>query len=348
MDDPVEIELKLEADPAGLAALIDSGLLPSPGKRKRLHSIYYDTPRHEVLAHGFTLRVRKEGRDYIQTVKAEAGGAAGLFARNEWEWPAGDFSPDLGKTDLPFTGRIDPRTIRRVRPLFETDMDRIACVTDHDGAKIELAIDTGNVCAGDQASPLCEIELELLDGPAAPLFEFARAIDQQIPVRIGVLSKAERGYALARPKSQPVKAHRAPEVRLKAGDDAATCFRKIASSCIRHYRMNETLLLDTGAAEPLHQARVALRRLRSAFSLFKPLLATDPRSEMLRAEIKWLASELGRIRNLDVLIKRTRGKTRKQLMVVRAEAFAHLLPTINSARTRLLMIDLVEWLELGE
>ena len=58
-------------------------------------------------------------------------------------------------------------------------------------------LDCGEVVAGERRSPVCEIELELKSGDPAALFAFARRIDAVVPIRLGVLSKAERGYGLA-------------------------------------------------------------------------------------------------------------------------------------------------------
>jgi CHAD domain-containing protein len=116
---------------------------------------------------------------------------------------------------------------------------------------------------------------------------------------------------------------------------------------MRHFRLNEALLLHSGDAEPLHQARVALRRLRSAFSLYKPLLAGDGTAELLGAEARWLAAELGEVRNIDVLIPRCDGEARDRLVAARSRTFAHVRTELASSRTRLLMLDLTEWLAVG-
>src|SRR3546814_6754427 len=76
---------------------------------------------------------------------------------------------------------------------------------------------------------------------------------------------------------------------------AADAFRHIAQSCVRQFRLNEALLLAGRDAGALHQVRVALRRLRSAFSIFKPVIGGDAHTP-LRDELRWLASELANAR----------------------------------------------------
>ncbi|MDR6668006.1 CHAD domain-containing protein [Rhizobium sp. 1399] len=76
---------------------------------------------------------------------------------------------------------------------------------------------------------------------------------------------------------------------------AVAAFQAIASSCLRHFRLNEDALLEKRRPEALHQVRVALRRLRSAFSLFKPIVSGDE-PVRLNGELRWLAAVLGEAR----------------------------------------------------
>jgi CHAD domain-containing protein len=52
--------------------------------------------------------------------------------------------------------------------------------------------------------------------------------------------------------------------------------------------------------EGVHQARVATRRMRSDLRTFEPLVDKNW-AHQLRAELRWLAAELGRVRDADVL-----------------------------------------------
>ena len=49
---------------------------------------------------------------------------------------------------------------------------------------------------------------------------------------------------------------------LRPNLSVAEAFQIIARACVRHFRLNEPLLIASRSAEPLHQARVAIRRLR--------------------------------------------------------------------------------------
>lgn len=348
MADPLEIELKLEIAPEDrdrLKAL--ASLADHPGKTDQLVSTYFDTPDLHLHDAGYSLRIRRKGKQRIQTVKADSETAAGLFVRPEWERSVDGDVPVLDEASGPLVQLLGEEEIARLAPLFVTEVRRTARAIATEGGRIELAVDHGEIRAGDRRAPLCEIELELEEGPAQALFDLARKLDADVPLRLGVRSKSERGYDLA--SGNAAKSVKSEPVRLEPGHDAQAAFQAIARSCMRQFRLNEALLLETGGAEPLHQARVGVRRLRSAFSIHKRLLATDGRVPRLKDELRWLAAELGEVRNIDVLITRIEEQeARQRLVEVRARMFEQVRAALMSPRARLLMIDLAEWLALGD
>ncbi len=345
----MEIELKLEVEPGDVAALL-AAVPPAaaPAREEALLSVYFDTAAQELREAGFSLRVRHVGERRIQTVKADGAAAAGLFARPEWEQDIAGDAPELGDGTGPLTRMVSAAVLARIAPVFTTSVRRrIADVAVGD-ALIELVLDQGDILAGDRSGAICELELELKQGSTAHLFALARTLDEAAAVRLGVVGKSERGYRLAAGggAARPVKA--AP-VALDAGMTAADAFRAIAGSCIRQFRLNEMLLARTEDAGALHQARVGLRRLRSALSLFRRLLAGDAAIGHLRGELRWIAATLGEARNLDVLIGNGgEGRIADRLREARRRSYAEVARALASPRLRRLMLDLAEWLALGD
>lgn len=347
MGDPLEVELKLELDPADRAMVQTADLFRgSEGQTAQLVSAYFDTPDRDLDRAGFVLRVRQKGDRRIQTIKAEGAAAAGLFARPEWECDIAGEAPVLDNATSPLRQSVGDAVLAQIEQLFETRVTRTTHVIAIDGATIELAIDEGEVRAGEDSAPLCEIELELLSGPPAALFAAARRLNETVPLRLGVRSKSERGHALASGTRQD-KAAKAEPIVLDPAGDPQGAFATIAHACLRHFRLNEALLMRTGEAGAVHQARVALRRLRSAFTLFAPLLDEDAMADRLRADLRWLASALGDVRALDVLIGKTEESLRVPLLAARAHASAQARQDLASPRAQRMMIDLAEWLMLG-
>ncbi len=347
MGDPLEIELKLEFEPADKARLI-AALMPDPtaGALRHLVADYFDTPDLALSKAGYNLRIRREGKRRIQTVKAASSSAAGLFVRGEWERPVRGNKPIIDEVAGPIAQFVDEHVLAKLAPIFVTDIKRVSGPIAVATGSIEYAVDCGEVRAGLRAMPLLELELELKDGSPQLLFDFARQLDEVVPLRLGVRSKSEQGYALIGSASAP--SFRAEPIRLLPEWNAGQAFVQIAGSCIRQYRLNETLLLTTGGTEAIHQARVALRRLRSAITLFGPLFTGDPRAELLAAELRWLASELGAIRDIDVLLPRLEDIDRAKLAGIREAKVTHLLALLQTSRIRQLPIDLTEWLAIGD
>ena len=93
--EPREFELKLEFDPADLAAIEAHPLLAGIRlDRQTLVSVYYDTDTLALHEAGLCLRVRNTGKGYVQTVKS-MNGMAELFDRPEWEREVSGPRPDL-------------------------------------------------------------------------------------------------------------------------------------------------------------------------------------------------------------------------------------------------------------
>lgn len=114
--------------------------------------------------------------------------------------------------------------------------------------------------------------------------------------------KAERGYSLHRgERAAPVKAKPAAlSVRMSVNE----AFRAVLWASLGHLQANERGALEGEDPEYLHQMRVALRRLRSAFGVFSPPHAR-PVTAAAASELKWLAGALAPARDWDVFMTET-------------------------------------------
>jgi inorganic triphosphatase YgiF len=294
-DQDREIELKLELEP-GSADRLRAALGAPPARVERLLSIYFDTPEGALRKAGFSLRVRRAGERFIQTVKQDAGEVAGLFDRPEWEWDVPGAEPDLElAARTPLGETLGKKVRRKLRPLVRSEMCRTTWLLDRDGSALEVTLDEGEVGGGAAAQTIAELEIELKRGAAPALLGFAIDLAGDLPLRLGVLTKAERGWALADGSlRRPLKATR---VKLDADMSAAEGFAAIAAACLRQFRWNEELVVETCDPTALHQARVAMRRLRSAFSLFRPVIVDEDFPQLAR-RCAGSPTSLGDARNL--------------------------------------------------
>lgn len=339
-----EIELKLVLGSTAADAFVGSGLIGGPPSTHEMQAVYFDTPDLALSQDDVSLRIRQSGDIRTQTIKAAGAKAAGLFARSEWELEVADTTPVID--DRTPVAAVLGDAVGTVVPIFTVAVERLTWMIDSDVASIELVLDRGAVSAGDRQSAVCELELELKRGEPTALFALGRTIASRFPVRLGVVTKSQRGYDLLRPASSAFKAER---VELSRDASAADAFEAVAGSCIRQFRLNEIILLDQANAEALHQARVSLRRLRSAFSIFKPLFDGAEVSHF-QSELQWLSSVLGDARDLDVLLARAKpgGLLFDGLNRARDVAYAAVDTALGSDRVRALMLDLMGWLVCGE
>jgi inorganic triphosphatase YgiF len=338
-----EIELKLELDPKDAGSLPRQALWRGTNHQSRQeHSVYYDTPSGKLRKHGFTLRVRSAPEGFVQTIKTIETGA-GLFFRGEWEAPVDSQEPNIEQLNRTPAGEL---RAKKLQPVVRADVERTVWCSEKNGALLEFAMDEGELEADGRKARLCELEIELLKGRPNEAFDAARSIAEKVPVRIGVLSKAERGFALAdEALARPAKASQvAVQPQMNVGDG----FAMIAQSCLRQFRLNESLVLENRDPAALHQARVGMRRLRSALSMFRPALM-DAEFLRLRGELRWFTARLGEARNLDVFLERDlRGDIREVISRDRERAYDHVIEALKSKRFRLLMIDFVRWISIGQ
>ncbi|WP_028310341.1 CYTH and CHAD domain-containing protein [Derxia gummosa] len=344
-----EIELKLAIAPADLARLRGHPLVERHAEgewaAQTLANRYFDTPGRDLARSRAALRLRLAGEQWWQTLKTSPASVSGLSARGEWEVPVAGAALDFDAfTDLPDEVRaLLDRLAPRLGPVFDTDFERESrTLRLKGGTRFELALDRGELRAGKgktlRREPICEVELELIEGDPRRVLDFAERLAADIALIPETRSKAARGFALA--DRRPAVA---AKVALPEADPAAHAGALLAAVVTR---CQQALLLDTaliragattpaagriaptgdgtkppasegGSAAPsasvtddaedpaelVHQARVALRRLRVALRHARPLL---PRREAeLRAPLRELGRRLGRTRDLDVLTGQT-------------------------------------------
>ncbi len=342
-----EIELKFELKSEHVALLHTLPILASaPSSAADQLTVYYDSPKGNVRKHGFSLRVRSAEDGFVQTVKPLDSGA-GLFAREEWERKVGSIEPDKDAlADTPLSDLVQAGRLKKLAPVIRSEVRRTSWRLEHEASEIAVDLDEGAMVADGTSDSFTELELELLKGTRADLLEAARAIAEQIPLRIGVLTKAARGFALA--DGSFGKVVKAAPVAVQPQMSVADGLTIIVQACLTHFRRNEPFVVTRRQPEALHQTRVAMRRLRSAFSMFKPV-AADEEYEPLRQELRWFTNLLGDARNLDVYLARDDLEERPpELLRRRDEAYDTIVEALDSARFLKLMFDLVAWLATGQ
>lgn len=300
----METELKLQLDAGGHARLARAPeLAAATPHRRRVMSVYFDTPGCELAAHGMALRVRRDGRRWVEGLKAGPGGAGGLHARQEWEFDRRDAGLDLANfAHTPLAGLPDSATLHaRLVPVFTVQFQRTTWILDPaPGCRLEVALDAGFVECRGRREEISELEIECLEGELEPAFDLAASLLEGHALRPCAETKAQRGYRIFRGAARkPVKARSVRLERSMARLDAA---RVVVAAGLEQLQANEEGVLRTSDAEFVHQARIALRRTRSALRMFRGTPGFE-RAELQRGELGEVARALGQARDWDVFAK---------------------------------------------
>lgn len=300
----IETELKLRIAPENIQQFMQHPLLAEAvhvSPPQSLYNTYFDTHDRMLFQQGIGLRVRKIGDQYVQSIKTSGSGLGGLHQRQEWEMEIADNTPNFSifPAHLFPHGESYEYYEQKIQALFITDFVRETWdLFLEEGSQIEVVLDQGEIRTQTKKVPLCEIELELKSGLPDRLFQVALILQKNVPLIIENKSKAARGYALCHP--QPVIAHKAKHfVGLLPEMTAEQAFIKIVIYCLEHLQANEEVVHHGEDIEGIHQMRVALRRLRSVFNLYKILIPNKAHTK-LRKEIKGITAILGGARDWDV------------------------------------------------
>ena len=320
-----EQELKLHI-PHTARVGVERALRRGAVTRVRLRALYFDTPTRELVAARVALRLRQEGRQWVQTLKMPG---EHVLSRVEINHNRPGPILDLNV----YVGTVAENAISNLKGAlevcYETDVIRLLRNIRTAQGSVEIALDTGVLRAGTLELPISEIEFELLSGKVDAIFTLGRKWQHTHGLILDARSKSERGDQLAQLAQQLITIEKMPldtqpivkeqaiasfwgsrsarPVVLEKTMTAAQALTTVTLECIDQIIRNAAILaeVDTadicqaGNAEHIHQLRVGIRRLRSAWSFFNgmtPLPALE-----LRESIKTYFSLLGGTRDDDVL-----------------------------------------------
>ena len=268
-----EFELKLEIPSHRLQPLVVA-LKQGKTTRQRLRATYFDTEDSALAGRGIVVRMRQEGRKWVQTAKAPG---SGLLERLEHN--AAVAADEAGRTPA-----VDParhsgtpvgEAIRRALklkaggafpplvPRYETDVTRLSLTVLHGESEVEISLDEGRIVAGTQSVPVRELELELKQGRAEDVLQLARQGCGIHGLWLSTISKSMKGQRLAGAAAPGVWSALAPDYGRRAGGDAlvtavvAACLEQVVSCA-------SEVAGGSSDAEDIHQLRVGIRRLRTA------------------------------------------------------------------------------------
>lgn len=275
----LEQELKLEADADFELPALDG----VPLEPRVFTSYYVDTVDLDLARLGITLRRRHEAGRNVWQLKLP-----GPVGRTELESDGGPAGPPPELAELVagvVRGRqLEPQATLRTR---------------RDGLRVgsgesegELVVDRVAVLEGQHMEDeFTEVELELSSGS----FDGLRRV-------IDLLRRAGARSGDGRPKLMRVLGVGADRGAPRGGSASARLRQAFSEQARTILARDPGTRLGT-EPEDLHKMRVATRRLRAYLRVARDLLDPDW-AEPIAGELRWLAGELGRVRDFDVLMRR--------------------------------------------
>ncbi len=344
-----EFELKFQV-PAHQRASLEAALANGGRlRRQRLRARYFDTPTQALARSGVVLRLRQEGRHWVQTAKAAGASAFDRLEDNVslgvGAAPGLDVHRHAGSAAGHRLAQALAESGESAADLaltFATDVVRLSRTLEAGRASIEAALDTGSIETAGRRQPVCEVEFELKQGSAAGLADAVVPWCVAHDLWLDPLSKGEAGLRLAfeQGAGPPRLAGTSPR---KPTGGAAWLGAALWAGIEQALWNAREIAAGPHEAEHVHQLRVALRRLRVLLGELRDLEVLGPARAELPA-IESLFRQLGEHRDRTVLLPRQLA--RMQAAGAPSLALPTDLPDIGAA-VRAMAVQ-VAWLRLVE
>jgi len=275
--------------------------VPNGADRQVLDARYFDTATYCLQNAKLAYRIRREGEQWVATIKGGGKSSGGLHERQEWNVVVSDAQPDItvfegtdiGKTVIGLVGN------QVLEPIVITKFERRTLdVIMPDGSHIEVAADQGTIVAGSKNTPILEVELELKSGKTAALLELGAALSREYPLVPESDSKFYRGLKLAGLVTVQLK--QAAKFQIDKHTLAGEGLQTVLVQLIAQFLVGQQIFLaEPTSPEHLHELRISLRRLRSLLEFYEPFV-DHQQYKYHQAELRKLGQMLGGLRSIDV------------------------------------------------
>lgn len=299
-----EIELKFLVPAARLKGLMRQAKVKS-SETTQLAAHYYDTADYALANAGIGLRIRKEGTNWVQTIKAGGDGLAArlehntLLETNQVQAMLDDNNllPDLSLyQDTPIAPALAEFKLKKLTKnltrQYVTDVQRTTRLLkdtsnkdkgsdkSHDNHSnpssnhVEMAYDYGQIIHGNDASlcqPIQEIEFELVSGELEFLFATAKIWCKRYKLCLSTVTKAERGGLLIKGEDfSPAVGADLSQLKVDEHSSLPQFIRAVVHNCLLQILPNSSAIV-AGSEDDSHllQLHLGIGRLRVALKTFK-------------------------------------------------------------------------------
>jgi triphosphatase len=280
------MDLELRLDPDDASRLLRLPLL-AVAARSRAHVrriVWYDSADAGLSASGMALAV-EHGTWRLEKLVPEPADF----------WPAGMPPLVLAQATVPEDLRYDlPSPVAPV-VAFRGRQRNLVVATEQ--GSVTAGVITGTLHAVTEEHPVARVHLA---GDERAVLQLALALAAELRLAVASASLAGEALSSARGTTPPARRLGAPVLpeELNAPDAFAFALAHLTDVVLN---FAPSAAVDRSGPEPVHQMRVAMRRLRSTITVFRPLLDC-PDLQAAAAGLRALGQRLGPTRDWDVFV----------------------------------------------
>lgn len=308
-----KIELKFQIPNAQKAAVLSRFQTKNIQQLQR-QTQYYDSNEFELFQHQLSLTQQLKGQNWIQRLKIPALHQS-KHSKLNLELEQQDCSV------LNLQSYIDhPQLDQKIKKLlntlqhhltlqFESHIERWISIFHFQNSKIRVDLDQGTIVYQDRTQAIFQLKFQLQSGTIQDFISFILPYIKRYQLYLDTQTKAQKGYLLAKGVTE-YPAQNQSALILNPNDSKIAALKKIILNCLAHLLPNTTAIASGQFnSQHVHQARVAIRRLRSALSTFGDW--SNDINPSWAKQLTQLFRQLGTTRDLDVIRQELLPQLRK-------------------------------------
>jgi len=341
------LKFQFEFNPNEREALTEklNALTGAPPVVSHLRSVYLDTLENEIHAAGLAYGFRHVG-EAGRKAKGKTGSRVAFVP----------FFEEIGGAEKGAAKKKLKQLLKQGRRegglcgIFRVTTRRQCWTYDNGRMRLRLMLDQNLITVDEKAHEVGLFCLVLEAGTTEDVLRIAHELAHPFALPLAGDGLAARGYLLVGPTASPGAAAAAP--KLVPEMSVREAFEAIVRECLGQFLANEPVIRLRRDAQAVHQARIAVRRLRSALQVFKHVLDAAT-ADGIGRDLKELGAGLGRGRDLDVLatgplLHMAQGHACEALVREierrREAAYDKLIAQLVAPHYRSFHLDLVAWI----
>lgn len=266
-----EIELKFQIPPDKRESILKA-LQRKSVQHTHTQSLYFDNKQFKLFQHSILLKQHLENGQWLQILKFAFNQHTELFEIKEL-LPSNE---NQIQVEYYQKNKHIPKEVRKLisdftdplRLQFSTDFERSSTLFNFQNSQIIVELDRGLMQVNQDQFEIYELRFKLKQGTIQDLISFILPRVKRYSLWLDIRSHVQQGFQYAQDQHEiPVQLQM--PLHLNKNDSTEQALKKVIHHCLQHLLPNSTAIASQQFnSEHVHQARVAIRRLRSALKTF--------------------------------------------------------------------------------